>query len=45
MKFYSEHNEDKWIAKNLRLPKKGFYLDQFSFRYTLPGTRTGYVFT
>ena len=25
--------------------KKGFYLDQFSFRYTLPGTRTGYVFT
>jgi len=27
MKFYSEHNEDKWIAENLRLPKKGFYLD------------------
>ena len=25
--------------------KKGFYLDQFSFRHTLPGTRTGYVFT
>lgn len=25
--------------------KKGFWLDQFSFRYTLPGTRTGYVFT
>ena len=23
---------------------KGFYLDQFSFRYTLPGSRTGYVF-
>jgi hypothetical protein len=25
--------------------KKGFYLDQFAFRHTLPGTRTGYVFT
>jgi hypothetical protein len=27
MKYYSEHGEDKWIMKNLPLPKKGVYVD------------------
>ncbi len=27
MKFYSSRGEDKWIYKNLVLPKKGFYVD------------------
>lgn len=27
MKFYSEHGEDKWIYKHIKLPKKGIYVD------------------
>ena len=27
MRFYSSNGEDKWVAKNITLPKKGFYVD------------------
>lgn len=27
MKSYSEHSEDRWIMKNIKLPKWGFYVD------------------
>ena len=27
MNFYSEYGEDRWIAENLKLPDRGFYVD------------------
>jgi hypothetical protein len=27
MRFYSSRGEDKWIANNVKLPEKGFYVD------------------